>query len=192
MSKQRRRLRDLWAPLHQLLSTNERLTRPTRRRVCGLTQTSLICVNMPAARTMGSRLIIVRSNKVVNAAKEGFSFGDEKNAELLYSSVTVSTENVHEFVSAHVSIVINGAKVVTALLLISVTTIFSYIVNSKGIRLCSYANCSCFNEGSWLQVPRHGGSCCGGSGRKRGSSRVQWRPRHEAPGQGGTGRPVFM
>lgn len=163
-------------------------------------------MNTPAARTMDSYLVvvcgeikaaklrphIVHSNKVVNGANEGFSVGDEKDGSFTPQGVTASTENVQEFVSVHAYIVINGDKVVTALLFTSVPAIFSYIVNSNRICLYSYANCSCFNEGRWLEVPGHSGSCCGGSGRKCGSSSVQRRPRHEAPGQGGTGRPVFI
>lgn len=72
---------------------------------------SLICVNMSAARTMDSCLIIVRgeitavklrphivhSNKVVNGPKEGFSVGDEKNgrAKLHYSAVSNSVNRKH-------------------------------------------------------------------------------------------------
>lgn len=79
----------------------------------------------------------------------------------------------------------SGDKAVTAPLFIS--PIFSYIVNR--VRLYSCANCWCFPEGRRLGGPRHSGSGGGGSGRKRGGSSVQRRPRHEAPGPGRTGGP---
>lgn len=200
----RKRLRDLWAPLHPLLLTNE-LTRPTRCGVCGLwidPNVTYLCGHAcsvhggsmphycPSRPHVATLSRVIKSLMGLNKASV---LGMRKMVEQNYFTPQwgpVSTGNVQELVWVHVYVVMDGAKVVTALLFISVTSIFSCIVHSNRIHLYSCANCSCFNEGRRLGVPGHSGSCCGGSGGKCGGSRVQWRPRHEAPGQGRTGRPV--
>lgn len=55
----------------------------------------------------------------------------------------------------------------------------------------SFCSCDAFpfwNVGKWLRVSGHSGSHCGRPGRECSCSSVQWRPGHEASGQGWPGR----